>query len=63
MYVYNDYWESVQSMMLYPATKTVTPEFKIFKGREHQCAVGRLNLIENGKLKADIGKEILDWYV
>ena len=62
MYVYNDYWESVQSMLLYPATETARPEFKLFKDRTHHCAVGRLNLIENGKLKADIGREILDWY-
>lgn len=62
MYVYNDYWESVQLMLLYPSVKTETPDFKIFKDRMHQCAVGRLNLIENGKLKADIGREILDWY-
>ena len=63
MYVYNDYWKSVQSMLLYPATETVHPEFRLFKDRTHHCAVGRLNLIENGKLKADIGREILDWYV
>ena len=62
MYVYNDYWESVQSMLLYPATGTVVPEFKNFKERKHQCAVGRLNPIEEGKLKANIGKEILNWY-
>lgn len=63
MYVYNDYWESVQSMLLYPATETVRPVFSLFKDRTHHCAVGRLNLIQNGKLKTDIGKEILDWYV
>jgi len=62
MYVYNDYWESVQSMLLYPATKTIVPDFKNFKARDHQCAVGRLNIIENGKLNAEIGKEILEWY-
>ena len=62
MYVYNDYWESVQSMLLYPATKTIVPDFRNFKARDHQCAVGRLNIIENGKLKVEIGKEILDWY-
>ena len=62
MYVYNDYWKSVQSMLLYPATSTVAPDFKIFKDRDHQCAVGRLNIIEDGKLKGDIGREILGWY-
>lgn len=62
MYVYNEYWESVQSMLLYPATSTVAPDFRNFKEREHQCAIGRLNIIEDGKLKGDIGREILDWY-
>lgn len=62
MYVYNDYWESVQSMLLYPATESVKPDFKLFKDRKHHCAVGRLNLIEDGKLKSDIGREILEWY-
>lgn len=31
MYVYNDYWASVQSMLLYPATETVRPDFKLFR--------------------------------
>ena len=31
MYVYSDYWKSVQSMLLYPATKTIAPEFRNFK--------------------------------
>jgi 5-methylcytosine-specific restriction enzyme subunit McrC len=62
MYVYNEYWNSVQSMLLYPASTTVTPDFRNFKEKKHQCAVGRLNIIENGKLNAEIGKEILDWY-
>ena len=62
MYVYNEYWESVQSMLLYPATATAAPDFRNYKGKEHKCAVGRLNIIEDGKLKADIGREILYWY-
>jgi hypothetical protein len=33
----------------------MNPEFRNFKDRKHQCAVGRLNLIEYGKLKLDIG--------
>lgn len=62
MYVYNEYWASVQSMLLYPATQTERPDFRNYQGKNHKCAVGRLNIIENGKLKSDIGKEILDWY-
>ena len=63
MYVYNEYWDSVQSMLLYPASATAAPDFRNFKEKKHQCAVGRLNIIEYGKLKADIGNEILNWYV
>lgn len=62
MYVYNDYWKSVQSMLLYPSTKSVAPDFRNFKLRAHQCAVGRLNILKDGKLDPAIGKEILDWY-
>lgn len=62
MYVYNEYWKSVQSMLLYPATTTKAPNFRSYKDRDHQCAVGRLNIIQDGKLKAGIGKEILSWY-
>ncbi len=62
MYVYNDYWKSVRAMLLYPAEVSVPPDFKNFRQRDHQCAVGRLNILENGKLKLNIGREILDWY-
>ena len=62
MYVYNDYWDSVQSMLLYPSTTTIAPDFKNFDKRHHQCAVGRLNITEEGKLKPNIGREILSWY-
>ena len=62
MYVYNDYWKSVRAMLLYPAEASVPPDFKNFRQRDHQCAVGRLNILESGKLKSNIGKEILDWY-
>ncbi|MFD2834094.1 hypothetical protein [Gramella sp. AN32] len=60
MFVYNDYWKSVQAMLLYPSMDTVAPDFKSFKDRKHQCAVGRLNILKEGKLKTEIGREILD---
>ncbi len=63
MYVYNVYWESAQAMLLYPSVKNKDPDFKNFKDKEHQCAVGRLNIIEDEKLKKDIGFEIMEWYV
>lgn len=62
MYVYNDYWVSVQSMLLYPSTKTIAPDFRNFKDKEHKCAVGRLNILRDGKLDPEIGREILSWY-
>jgi 5-methylcytosine-specific restriction enzyme subunit McrC len=49
-------------MLLYPSTKTIAPEFRKFKDKEHQCAVGRLNILKGGKLDPEIGKEILSWY-
>lgn len=62
MYVYNDYWASVQSMLLYPSINTIAPDFRKFKNKDHQCAVGRLNILKDGKLDTEIGKEILEWY-
>lgn len=62
MYVYNDYRKSVRAMLLYPAEKSVPPNFVDFHQRDHKCAIGRLNIIENGRLKKNLGKEILNWY-
>ena len=62
MFVYNDYWESFDTMLLYPSSETSPPKFQCFKGRKHRCAIGKLNLLQNAKLRPNIGKEILSWY-
>jgi len=64
MYVYNEYWNSNKALLLYPSTKTVHPKFVPFEGDEkHQCAIGRLNIIEEDNLIEDCGAEILNWFI
>ena len=54
MYVYNKYWDSFRALLLYPSISTKEPNFIPFEGDENQqCAVGRLNILEDGALKQD----------
>lgn len=62
MYVYNEYWKSVHSMLLYPSVESRHPEFKVFEDKQHHCAVGRLNILEGESLNPNIGAEILGWF-
>ncbi|CAM3359020.1 McrC family protein [Zobellia roscoffensis] len=63
MYVYNKYWDSFNALLLYPALKTEEPEFIVFEGDEnHQCAIGRLNILKEGKINDQIGEEIMKWF-
>ena len=67
MYVYNDYWHAKKALLLYPAEKTTPPIFIKFEDDEiHQpldhCALGKLNILEDGKLKKNIGEEIITWF-
>lgn len=62
MYVYNMYWESERSMLLYPTSKELNTNFgKFHKGREkeNQCKLGFIKVMENKQLCLNIGKEIL----
>lgn len=63
MYVYNMYWESEKSMLLYPTTKPLTSEFgKFHKGRStnNLCKLGFVKVMEGKKLNDQIGQEILN---
>lgn len=62
MYVYNEYWNSNKAMLLYPAIETEAPRFIAFEGDEnHQCALGKLNILHGNKLNENIGVEVLQW--
>lgn len=68
MYVYNDYWKSSKSLLLYPrneigALSTLFDPFKSLEaGKDHhQCGLGKISVLNaEGKLDLDLGKKILD---
>ncbi|MBT2160803.1 McrC family protein [Zobellia barbeyronii] len=63
MYVYNEYWDSLNALLLYPALKTEEPDFIAFEGEEkHQCAIGKLNILNGDKLNDKLGDEIMEWF-
>ena len=62
MYVYNMYWKSEKSMLLYPTTKELTTNFgKFHKGRDinNLCKLGFVKVMKENELNTNIGLEIL----
>jgi 5-methylcytosine-specific restriction enzyme subunit McrC len=63
MFVYNAYWESSKSMLLYPKTFDQEEKFGTFhKGlpHDHHCKLGFINVVDaSGKLDMNIGWEVL----
>jgi 5-methylcytosine-specific restriction enzyme subunit McrC len=63
MFVYNAYWESSKSMLLYPKTFEYTEKFGSYhKGLPgaHHCKLGFVHVIDStGKLDMNIGWEVL----
>jgi 5-methylcytosine-specific restriction enzyme subunit McrC len=63
MYVYNMYWKSEKSMLLYPTSKELNTEFgKFHKGRieENKCKLGFVKVMNGSVLNLNIGSEILE---
>src|SRR5690606_7182885 len=62
MYVYNKYWESFRALLLYPSVSTKEPSFISFEDHEgQQCGIGRLNILEDGVLNENCGREVITW--
>jgi len=61
MYVYNDYWGSYNGMLLFPASKSEFNGFIPFDGRIHGCSIGKLSIIENGRLLSGVGTTVRKW--
>lgn len=62
MYVYNMYWGSEKSMLLYPTSKELLTDFgKFHKGRteENMCKLGFIKVMDGLELNTNIGLEIL----
>lgn len=62
MYVYNEFWESKKSLLLYPCDKTISPSFISFQNSKHKCALGQLNIIKDTKLNTEMAEEIIGWF-
>jgi 5-methylcytosine-specific restriction enzyme subunit McrC len=63
MYVYNEYWSSLKSMLLYPAKETEFNGFINFKDKEQQCGIGKLDILNGNKLETEVGKTVHDWFL
>lgn len=65
MYVYNEYWKSTRSLLLYPSNNSNLNDFKSFvpidKDPHHHCGLGRISIFDEAKkLDVLIGEKILD---
>lgn len=63
MFVYNLYWQSQKSMLLYPTTKEIVTNFgKFHKGREkdNHCKLGFIKVMNGNELDLNIGRKILE---
>lgn len=62
MYVYNEFWNSSRSLLLYPSQNTdvKSESFIFFDDKEHSCSLGKITVInDSGNLDNNIAKEIL----
>lgn len=61
MYVYNEFWETQHSLLLYPGNQhTSNYNFKTFRNQKHHCAVGIISIFdENYNLDSEIGNKII----
>jgi len=65
MYVYNEYWNSSRSLLLYPSQNTdvKSESFILFDDKKHSCSLGKITVInDSGNLNNDMAKEILDLF-
>ena len=63
MYVYNMYWKSEKSMLLYPTSKELITKFgKFHKGREadNLCKLGFIKVMKGSELNTNIGGDIFN---
>lgn len=58
MYVYNDYWESTNSILLFPTSIERKPVIKKFHGQNHTCGLAWVNVLKDGRLNTNIGEDL-----
>jgi 5-methylcytosine-specific restriction enzyme subunit McrC len=69
MYVYNEYWGAIKSLLLYPSVNSSQPQFSNFENKcdgdvIHQCGIGFVSIFnqDSSRLNREIGKEILGFF-
>ncbi|MFT5252694.1 MAG: 5-methylcytosine-specific restriction enzyme subunit McrC [Flavobacteriales bacterium] len=71
MHVYNAYWQSDKTMLLYPSNISTFEEnyFKKFdalegKTKHHACGLEKISIFESNNITLDkeIGSNILEWF-
>ncbi|KFC22497.1 McrC family protein [Epilithonimonas lactis] len=63
MYVYNDYWDSSRSLLLYPSQNAElnNESFVLFDDKIHSCSLGKITVINKlGDLDSNIAQSILN---
>ncbi len=68
MYVYNEYWNSRKSLLLYPSNQSDFKGFvefvKLSENEHHQCGLGKISVLNTDEsLDTDIGGKILDLFL
>jgi 5-methylcytosine-specific restriction enzyme subunit McrC len=61
MYVYNEFWKSTKSLLLYPSPNThlSIDKFITYDDNKHACSLGKISIFRDDELDINIGKEIL----
>lgn len=63
MYVYNQFWKSTKSLLLYPSQNTdlKNESFILFDDKAHSCSLGKITVInDSGILNSNIAKSIFN---
>lgn len=63
MYVYNQFWKSTKSLLLYPSQNTdlKNESFILFDDKAHSCSLGKITIVNDaGELDSNIAKSILN---
>lgn len=58
MYLYNEYWQSKTSLLLYPTNKNRGQVVEKFQDKDHSCGLTWVNVLKNGKLNDTVGYEV-----
>jgi len=63
MYVYNDYWQSPEAILLLPHTDNLKTISEPFEEKGHRCGLMWISVLKNGVLNTNIGKELKEKFI